>query len=74
MSEHTCHADSCTVPVPRKMFMCKRHWYTLPKSMRDEVWLAYALGQENDWGLVTDDYLEVTQRCIEYVAAREMSS
>ncbi len=69
-SEHTCHADSCQVHVPPKMFMCKKHWYMLPKAMRDEVWLTYALGQELRMD-PSDEYLEVTQRCIDFVAAKE---
>lgn len=71
MTEHTCHADNCSTHVPPRMFMCKRHWYMLPKSMRDEVWVEYALGQENDWSLVTESYLATTQRCIDYVAASD---
>jgi hypothetical protein len=71
MTPHICHATNCTVRVPRKMFMCKPHWFMLPKSMRDEVWWEYALGQENDWSLVTPEYLETTQRCIDFVAERE---
>jgi hypothetical protein len=23
------------------MFMCKRHWFMVPKTLRDEVWLHY---------------------------------
>lgn len=71
MTPHTCHARDCTVPVPRKMFMCRRHWFMLPKAMRDDVWMEYALGQENDMSLVTESYLDTTQRCIEYVATKE---
>jgi hypothetical protein len=67
---HTCHARDCDQRVPPKMFMCKRHWYMLPKRMRDAVWDAYVPGQEQRMD-PTDEYLVVTQRCIEFVAVSE---
>lgn len=53
------------------MFMCRQHWFMLPESMRDAVWAAYTPGQENNLGRVTAEYLDVTMRCIEYVAEQE---
>lgn len=43
---HTCHAIGCETPVPPKMFMCKPHWFKLPKPMRDGIWATYKPGQE----------------------------
>lgn len=74
MSAHTCHADNCGVVVPRRMFMCKRHWYMLPKAMRDDVWALYVPGQERDWGKVTPEYLDHTMACIAFVAEKESAS
>ena len=31
---HHCHATQCNVPTLPEMFMCKRHWFTLPKKFR----------------------------------------
>ncbi len=45
-TRHTCHAHGCEVAVPPKMFMCKRHWYSLPKNLRDAIWNEYTPGQE----------------------------
>ena len=45
---HRCHAVGCDVAVPPKMFMCRRHWYMLPKRMRDAIWATYRPGQERD--------------------------
>lgn len=28
------------------MWGCPRHWYMLPKALRDKVWAAYVPGQE----------------------------
>ena len=66
---HTCHATGCATPVPPKMFMCKQHWFRLPKTMRDEIWAVYVPGQEQRKD-PTGEYLEVAQRCISYLQAR----
>jgi hypothetical protein len=28
------------------MFMCRAHWFALPRPMRDAIWAAYVPGQE----------------------------
>jgi len=64
---HHCHAHGCKVAVPPKMFMCRAHWFSLPKNLRDAVWREYRPGQER-----TKDpscrYLAVTFLCISRVA------
>lgn len=67
---HTCHATDCGVRVPPKMFMCRNHWYALPKSLRDAVWLAYVPGQEIRMD-PTQGYLNVAQRCIRFIEIKE---
>lgn len=67
---HHCHARGCKTAVPPKMFMCKRHWYMLPKRLRDAVWATYRPGQE-----VTKDpsdmYMAVSREAIEWLARHE---
>ena len=46
MSVHTCHWPSCTRSVPPKLWGCRKHWYKLPKAIRDEIWHYYVPGQE----------------------------
>ena len=46
MPDHYCHAIGCKMPVPPRMFACKRHWFRLPKAMRDAIWDVYVPGQE----------------------------
>lgn len=70
MSTHTCHAQNCTVPVPPKMFMCKRHWFMLPKATRDAVWAVYVPGQEIRKD-PTPEYLTVTGNAIAWLDAIE---
>ena len=70
MPEHTCHAIRCDVRVPPRMFMCRRHWFALPKRMRDAVWAEYVPGQERRKD-PTEAYLIVTRECIEWLARKE---
>lgn len=43
---HHCHWPGCKTIVPPKLHMCARHWYTLPKHLRDLIWRYYVPGQE----------------------------
>jgi hypothetical protein len=70
LGQHTCHAEACTTAVPPKMFMCRSHWYQLPKAMRDKIWELYTPGQEVRKD-PTMEYLEHAQACIDFVAAKE---
>ena len=44
--DHTCHWPGCEVQVPPAMYMCKRHWFKLPKALQNKIWSAYRPGQE----------------------------
>jgi hypothetical protein len=70
MPEHTCHATGCTRAVPPKMFMCRPHWYSLPKAMRDAIWAAYVPGQERRKD-PTPEYIAVARNAIQYLEAKE---
>jgi hypothetical protein len=70
VTAHTCHARGCEVRVPPRMFMCKSHWFALPKSMRDAVWDAYSPGQERRMD-PSREYLDVTRAAINWLADRE---
>lgn len=67
---HHCHATQCKVKVPPEMFMCKRHWFMLPKSMRDEIWRTYRPGQCDDWK-ISKSYAEIAIKCVTFIAERE---
>lgn len=41
-STHPCPARSCGVPVTHDKLACRRHWYTVPKDLRDKLWAAYS--------------------------------
>lgn len=60
---HTCHAEGCKKVVPPSMFMCRGHWFSLSKQMRDAVWREYRPGQENDKN-PSNRYMAVQRRAL----------
>lgn len=48
VTTHKCHIPVCEVPVPPEYLMCAKHWYMVPKAIRDEVWRTYRPGQCDD--------------------------
>ena len=73
MTAHTCHARGCDRAVPPRMFMCKDHWFALPKPMRDAIWDTYRPGQERtkDPSL---EYLGAAKDAVNWLAAKEATS
>lgn len=67
---HRCHATGCTTPVPAVMFMCKSHWFLVPKPMRDRIWKTYREGQCDDMN-PSDAYCEAAKAAVIAVAERE---
>lgn len=66
---HHCHFDPCNEGTSPKMFMCKTHWYEVPKSLRNLVWEYYQPGQEKRKD-PTPEYLFITIVCRLYLAER----
>ncbi len=69
---HTCHARNCTRAVPPKMLMCRQHWFTVPRPLRDAVWATYRPGQEVDKD-PSPEWIEAADAAIDAVAEREGS-
>ena len=67
---HHCHATNCKINVPPEMFMCRRHWYMLPKVLRNKIWATYRIGQCDDMN-PSDAYCEVAKECVIYIAQQE---
>jgi hypothetical protein len=67
---HHCHATGCTVTTRPEMFMCRRHWFMLPKPMRDEIWRTYRQGQCEDWQ-ISSAYADAARAAVRYIARRE---
>jgi len=43
---HHCHWPGCTAQVPPAMWGCRKHWYSLPITLRTAIWRSYKPGQE----------------------------
>lgn len=70
--EHTCHAEGCDTHVPPRLFMCKHHWYMVPRDLRAWVWAEYTLGQERlDGTPIRPGYFDATREAREAVAVKE---
>lgn len=67
---HTCHATACTKNVPPEMWGCRRHWFMVPKQIRDRIWQHYRAGQEDDWE-PSREYLEAAREAVVAVALKE---
>lgn len=70
MAKHRCHARNCDVEVPPYLLMCRRHWYMVPKPIRDAVWSEYRTGQEMRKN-PSRAYLKVAAQAIAAVAIVE---
>ncbi len=67
---HHCHATGCKEPVPPEMFMCRRHWFSLPKTLRNRIWSTYRSGQCDDWN-ISKAYADAARESVHYIAKRE---
>lgn len=65
--EHTCHWPNCPRQVKPAMWGCREHWFTLPRAIRDRIWLAYQPGQE-DRGDPSTEYVEAVRAAMKWVA------
>ena len=61
---HDCKAEGCGVQVKDDLLMCRRHWYMVPKPLRDAVWETYRHGPRRA-------YVANVRQAIDAVAARE---
>ena len=67
---HHCHATGCNVPVPPEMWGCRKHWFMVPKSIRDRIWATYRQGQCDDMN-PGDSYLQAARDAVIAVAKKE---
>lgn len=65
---HTCHWPDCNESVPPKMWGCKKHWFKLPKSLRDKIWSVYVPGQEIT-KTPSAEYIQVAREAQQWIAA-----
>ena len=65
---HDCHWPGCGKQVPPAMWGCRPHWFRLPRPIRDAIWRAYRIGQEED-GRPSAAYVAAARAAQEWIAA-----
>jgi hypothetical protein len=55
---HHCHWPGCKVQVPPAKWGCLKHWYMLPRVLRNRIWETYRIGQEVNM-TPSREYMEV---------------
>lgn len=64
---HACHWPGCAKQVPPAAWGCRRHWFKLPKDIRDQIWRAYRPGQEADLK-PSESYIEAARAAQKWIA------
>lgn len=67
---HHCHATDCQASVPPEMLMCRRHWFMVPRPLRNRVWSTYRPGQCDDMN-PSADYCRAAKAAVVAVAEQE---
>lgn len=65
---HHCHWPGCDKQVPPAKWGCSKHWFSLPKWLRDKIWGAYRPGQEKDMS-PSREYVLVAREVQEWIKA-----
>jgi len=74
MMPHHCHLPGCAAVVPRRLFMCRRHWRMVSRATQRRIWSAYWAGERNPDGSLVDpspEYLAATRAAIAEVQGTE---
>lgn len=62
---HDCAAEGCTTQCKTGMLMCRKHWFMVPKPLRDDVWSGWNNGRPRP------HYRSAVANAIEAVKTRE---
>ncbi len=71
MTLSRCPAIGCEMPTNPGMFMCRPHWFGLPKPIRDRVyqcWRAYLRDRQSEQLI---DHAEICDEAIRFTAEKE---
>lgn len=63
---HMCHWPGCSKAVPPAKWGCYPHWMKLPKRIRDRIWNAYKIGQEETF-MVSKEYIAAAHEAQEWI-------
>lgn len=59
---HECPVDGCEIQVEHEHLMCRKHWFMVPKPLRDQVWRAWQGWQ--DGKVSGSEYIEARDQAI----------
>jgi len=60
---HKCAVEACTRRVPSEMLMCRRHWFMVPKDLRDRVWAGYRRGTDAEYDVAVAAAVDAVRIC-----------
>lgn len=56
----SCPVTGCGRQISRSRLMCRRHWYQIPKQLRDRVWATWRSGE----GVLSTEHCEAVLSAI----------
>lgn len=59
--DNKCMHPDCTIQKPRTQYACKKHWFSLPKTIRDKIWDGYRSHNASEWVKASDEAIEYWQ-------------
>lgn len=62
MARRECPVEHCPDPVRHAQLMCRRHWWLVPRTIRDRVWSTWRAYTNNRGTL--EDYAEARDEAI----------
>lgn len=71
---HSCYHPECDVAVPPRMLACRRHWFQLPKVLRDEIWRTYTGWKTLTPSKPSQEYLDAIAQARQYWKEQEVTS
>ena len=70
--KHHCHWPGCEEQVPPAKWGCRRHWFMLPKRIRDEIWRTFVPTQETT-RIVSREYVAAAQAAQSWIRQKEIA-
>jgi hypothetical protein len=64
---HKCGIHGCDINVPDNQLLCRPHWFSIPKQLRDQVWYT-----SKTFGAATPEHRAACTRAREH--ARKQAS
>ncbi len=60
----SCPVTGCGQQISPSRLMCRRHWYQIPRQLRDRVWATWRSGE----GVLSDEHCEAVLSAIAFLS------